>query len=457
MTPRLALRAGIGACALLWAWDASAQQLTLGVEALRVEAVGDAWTGVTFRNSYTAPVVACTYNLPSRNDPSAIARIRNVTAGGMEVRAQLWEPSGAVAPSTIHCLVVEEGVHTLPDGASGGGHVLEARRVLSDATVGLANNWPTANYEDVTSIFTQTFPDLVVLGSVMSANDPEPSAFATRLATSRQTRPTSASFLVGKHIGQISGTRLDETLGVIATSPGAGSTNGVDWLFGVTPNSIQGVGTGTPPWTAAVAGDFDTGIATQNAENGGQGGFAVLFGNDPLPPSTINLAIDEETLAGDTTRTHIEEEVAYALFASNQTVEVEARKEVVTPGLLLPGDEVDYTLLVGNTGTAPTDPDTLFLVDALPGELALFTGDLGAPGSGPVELMSTNSGLALDASGIAFSDSVTAPGSFAACAYSPVAAFDPAIRHLCLRPSGQLRAGSLETVEAVFRFRARIR
>ena len=41
-------------------------------------------------------------------------------------------------------------------------------------------------------------------------------------------------------------------------------------------------------------------------------------------------------------------------------------------------------------------------------------------------------------------NAATAPASFAACTYSPVAAYDPAVRYVCLRPQGSM-AGSTGT------------
>ena len=436
--------------ALLACAEAHAQQLTLDVEALRVSAVGDAWVNVSFRNTYASAVVACTYNLPDRTDSSAIARIRNVTSTSMEVRAQIWEPTGVVTPSAVHCLVVDEGVRTLP-----GGQVLAARRVVSDRTTGNATNWNTADYENVTSVFTQTFPNLIVLGSPMTANDPQPSTFTVRASGNRGTRPTSADFLVGKHIGQISGTRATETLGVIATSPGGGAANDVDYLFGVTGNTVQGM-VQNPPFSTTVVGDFDTGVATQNAENGGQGGFAVLYGTDPLPANRVDLAIDEETFAGDTSRGHIAEEVAFALFRNDQTAGVQANKTLADASLYaLPSGEVEYELSVENGGSAPADD--LFLVDAVPNNLEVWTGDMGAPGSGPVEFAGAGTGLSLAAGDVGFATS--APANFGDCNASANGGFDPSVTHLCIQPSGALSATSLQgtTPTATFRFRTRIR
>ena len=436
--------------ALLVCAKAHAQQLTLDVEAVRVSAVGDAWVNVGFRNTYGSAVVACTYNLPSRNDAPAIARIRNVTATGMEVRAQIWAPSGTVAPSDVHCLVVDEGVQTLP-----GGQVLEARRVVSDRTTGWSTNWNTADYENAAAVFTQTFPNLVVLGSPMTSNDPEPSAFTTRSSGNRGTPPTSADFLVGKHIGQTTGARATETLGVIATSPGAGSANDVDYLFGITGNTVGGVGN-SPPYTTAVAGDFGTGVATQTAEVGGQGSFAVLYGSDPLPANRLDLALDEETLAGDTSRTHLLEQVSYALFRNDQTADIRASKTLAdTSAYALPNGEVEYVLSVENRGSAPADG--LFLTDAVPNNLEMWTGDMGAPGSGPVAFAGAGAGLSLAAGDVGFATS--APANFSDCNASTNGGYDPSVTHLCIRPSGALDATSLQgtTPAATFRFRTRIR
>ena len=42
------------------------------------------------------------------------------------------------------------------------------------------------------------------------------------------------------------------------------------------------------------------------------------------------------------------------------------------------------------------------------------------------------------ASDIRYSNSATAPASFAACTYSPVTTYDPAVRYVCLRPQGSM-------------------
>ena len=435
--------------------DAAAQQLSVDVEAVAVSGVGDSWTPVSFLNSYTQAVPVCTYRLPSTADPSTIVRIRNVTATGMEVRAQIWEPSGSVAPSDVWCLVVDAGVRSLP-----GGQTLEARRILSTGTTGLTtSNWNIADYENVGASFTQTFPNLIVLGQVMTYNDPDNSAFHTR-GSSRGNRPTSGAFNVSKHIGQISGSRANETLAVIATSPGSGTANDVFYQFGITPNVIEGVRQGGG--SASVLADFDLGVLTQNAENGGQGGFASFLGGDPLPSGQLTAAIDEETFAGDTLRGHVAEEVAFALFRDDQAVAFSNSKTVDiaggASGFSIPGEEHSYTITVAQTGSAPLEERGVFIVDPIPAEVSLWTGDLGAPGSGPVAFADSSSGLTFDpATDIGYSSSATPPADFAACSSPANGAYDASIRYLCLRPGGRLRPGTLYPgASAAFTFRVRI-
>ena len=104
---------------------ARAQALSLDVEALLVPNVGATWVDVDFVNSYTSPVVACTYNLPSSASNSATVRVRNVGPTGFDVRIQQFENSNAVTASDVHCLAVDEGAHILADGRR-----IEARTVL---------------------------------------------------------------------------------------------------------------------------------------------------------------------------------------------------------------------------------------------------------------------------------------------------------------------------------------
>lgn len=439
---------------------ATSQALSLNVEAVRIPDVGSSWQTVPLRNTYTSPVVVCTYNLRTNADREATVRIRNTTANQFEVRAQRFEDSSAFTPSDVHCLIADEGLNTLADG-----RVIEARTVLSTRTAGNAVGWNGAsNYTNVTAQVTGSHSSLVILGQVMTFNDNQASVFTSNNCSNRGTPATPSNICVTKHIGQINDTRLDETLGFIITEPGAGTVNDVNYAFARGSDTVRGAGNG-PPYSYSVSGDFDTGIATLAAEDGGQGGWAVLYGSDPLPNNQINLAVDEETVAGDSSRSHTTEQVYYGIFDNNQTADLSVSKTTdlysgTAVPFAVPGSDVIYTLLVESTGSAPIDEDTIFMVDTLGDQTTFYNGDIdeGGPETSAIAFQALSSGLTFDDStDLAFSDLASRPTLFSDCTYTPAAGYDPAVRHICLNPKGALRAGTLEpNTDFSWSFRARV-
>lgn len=106
----------------------------------------------------------------------------------------------------------------------------------------------------------------------------------------------------------------------------------------------------------------------------------------------------------------------------------------------IPGAIVTYTLTVANTGPSTVTANSVFIVDALPGQISVGTASnptfiQGSPSSGLTFTRSTD---------IAYSNATTAPTSFAACTYTPVASYDPSVHFVCLNPKGTF-AGSTGT------------
>ena len=106
----------------------------------------------------------------------------------------------------------------------------------------------------------------------------------------------------------------------------------------------------------------------------------------------------------------------------------------------IPGAIVRYSFQVQNSGPAAVDNNTLLIVDTLP--LQITVGSAAAP---IFTQGSPTSGLTFSsATDIRYSNSATKPATFAACTYTPVAAYDPAVKYVCLRPQGAM-AGSTGT------------
>ena len=106
----------------------------------------------------------------------------------------------------------------------------------------------------------------------------------------------------------------------------------------------------------------------------------------------------------------------------------------------IPGAVVSYSITVQNTGPSTVDSNSVFIVDALPAEIAVGTAasptfTQGTPASGLTLTVGTD---------VRYSNSATAPASFAACTYTPAAAYDPAVRFVCINPKGTM-AGSTGT------------
>ena len=129
----------------------------------------------------------------------------------------------------------------------------------------------------------------------------------------------------------------------------------------------------------------------------------------------------------------------------------------------LPGEDVIYTINVSNTGTGPTDTDSVVLIDRMPDEVEFFTGDIdtGGPdnytGTDPVGFVDNGSGLTFTyASDVGFSNLGTRPADFASCTYTPTGSYDPNVTYICFNPKGQMPAGDPDPGFSVA-FRARIK
>ena len=435
---------------------ANGQVLTTDLELKLVPNVGANWQTVTLENTYSDAIVVCTYNLPSALAPPAVTRIQNITATSFQLRIQQFENSSVVTAGNVHCVIADEGAH------NSGGLKYEARKVVSDQTSGLSvpGGWGNVNNEDVSADITQTYANPHVVGQVMSFNDVKASVFWNYDC---ETRGNGAFFsgqvdgiCVGKHIGQINGTRAAETLGYIVVEAGTGTVNDISFAAAVGPDTGGGVGN-NPPYNYSVSGDYDVGILTQQGEDGGQGGWAVLYGADPLAANQISWAIDEEVVAGDTGRGHTTENTGYWVFDNNQTPIMSADKDVAmfsgnAVSYAIPGSDVVYSITVENTGSGPVDANSIVLIDALPNEISYFGGTTGA---NSITFIDNDSGLTFDpAVDVRFSKASTAPTTFLGCSDTAGAGYDDTINFICLSPKGTMSEGTITPSSFTIEFRA---
>ena len=118
-------------------------------------------------------------------------------------------------------------------------------------------------------------------------------------------------------------------------------------------------------------------------------------------------------------------------------------------------NDVLLTASVSNVGTGSTDADSIFAVLTMD-QANAFLNAVTPSFGGIVGFASGSPALTFNpATDLRFSNSATRPSGFAQCSYTPVAGYDPQVRHVCLNPKGSLPNGTT-TGQFTVQLRARI-
>ena len=108
--------------------------------------------------------------------------------------------------------------------------------------------------------------------------------------------------------------------------------------------------------------------------------------------------------------------------------------------LSIPGAIVRYSIGVSNSGTLTVDNNSVLIIDRVPSQV-----EVGSAATPTFTQGTPTSGLTFNAvNDIRYSNSATAPTTFAACTYTPSGPYDPAVRFVCINPKGVM-AGSTGT------------
>lgn len=238
-----------------------------------------------------------------------MARVSNVTATSFDVRLQNPSDRG-VQSEAVSYIVMEEGEWEI-DGVK-----CEAHRYTSTRT---DNN---GSWVAEQQVYQQAYTNPVVLGQVMSENDPDWSVFWCR--GNSRVNPPSATFLyTGKTVCEDwDRTRANEIVGFIVFETGSGTTTGVAFESKLGADTVRGV-TDSPPYMYNFATPFSGSpavvLACMAAMDGNNGGWSLSYGDPPATAAQIRLAIDEDQVR-DSERNHTTEQVAYLVFESPVSV-----------------------------------------------------------------------------------------------------------------------------------------
>lgn len=279
---------------------------TLTMETGTVTNVGNSWTTVNLTNTYTSAVIVCTNDLGSTGLPGVV-RVNNVTSGSFDVMVQ--NPSNsAMSGCEVHYLVVEEGVYNVTDH----GIKMEAKKVTASATAE-NNDWVMES-----RTYSNSYTTPVVLGQVMSYNDSNWSVFWA-CSGSRTSPPTASVLNAGKNVGEDPSksrkSRNDETVALIIVEQGSGTVNGMPYTAAVGADTVRGPDNSSAGYSYSFGAVSNASVAILSVAgmDGGNGGWPVLWGSNPLTDNSVTMVFDEDQ-TNDTERSHTTEQVAYIIF-----------------------------------------------------------------------------------------------------------------------------------------------
>ncbi len=275
-----------------------------------LEDVGSTWQTVNLPFSYEEMVVIATVAYTGEDAP-AVTRVRNAAGSSFEVMVQ--NPSGATLEDyTVHYLVVEAGVYTaVEDGVQ-----MEAGRFTSDITA------HTASWTATSVGYKQQYSNPVVLGQVMTFNDPRWSVFFSHgLLVSSP--PGPISLFMGKHVGEDPDVeRNAESVGYIVFESGIGRTNGFNLQAFLSADLTEGIEDGTPFSYPHDMEDEGFVLLSQAAMDGFNGSWSVLWEDGWFEDGEVRIAVDEDQV-GDEERQHTTEQVGIVILnPAAQTPEI---------------------------------------------------------------------------------------------------------------------------------------
>ena len=172
--------------------------------------------------------------------------------------------------------------------------------------------------------------------------------------------------------------------------------------------------------------------------------------NIPVPNAADEAAFREvqiDTEVDASRAANIQVTKSSALFAEN-----------TQPNYAIPGNDVIYSITVSNRGNLAASTDSVFVLDLLPSQVTFFNGDANGSAAGTAVVIFQNAGSGTTLPAAALRYATTLPATFADCTYTPISGYDPAVRYICVRPSGALRGGLAAPYPAfTLQFRARVK
>jgi len=264
------------------------------------------WTTVNLQNTYASMVVICTPNYDNTQVP-LVVRLRN--AQGSDFQVKVDRADGLTAEITgidVHYFVVEEGIYTTAEH----GLTMEAVKYTSTITD------HAASWVGETQTYQNTYTNPVVVGQVMTYNDTGFSVFWCAGATA-DVPPSNTDLITGKTVCEDTETvRSNEVIGYVVVEAGTGTMDGIAFSAQLGTEAIGGMDDSPPDTYTISVTDAAGAVVSQAGMGETDGGWAVLYGANPVTDTTLDLCIDEDKIT-DLERNHAVEQAGYIVFGAS--------------------------------------------------------------------------------------------------------------------------------------------
>ncbi|MBK1855053.1 PASTA domain-containing protein [Verrucomicrobiaceae bacterium 5K15] len=264
------------------------------------------WTTVTLGQSYSSAVIVATPIYSTSSLPPVVTRVTNVTSNSFDLKIDRTDGLTGITSVDVSVIVVDEGVYT----QNVHGVTMEAVKFTSTVTA-KKNSWVAEARS-----YQNSYSNPVVVGQVMSANDPDWSVFWSM--GSSYSNPANATNLnIGKHVGEDPDSiRANETIGYIVIEAGSGAIDGVAYEAALGSDTVQGFSDSSSPYTYTLSGGLTTASSAAvsvSGMDGNDGSWAVLSGNPALTTTSLGLHACEDLLL-DVEQNHTTTQVGYIVF-----------------------------------------------------------------------------------------------------------------------------------------------
>ncbi|MBF0196313.1 MAG: chitobiase/beta-hexosaminidase C-terminal domain-containing protein [Planctomycetes bacterium] len=298
----------------------------------KVENIDSSWKMIVLEKQYESPVVIIT-PVYTKLSPPVILRLNNCDNNSFEIRAEQQDnhyPSPLISATYF---VIEEGVYSQDNPEHGVN--MEAYKFES-AVTSTKSNWIGEE-----QIYCNNYTSPVVLGTVMTSNDPVASVFWS-CGLNAKVPPDANNLKIGKQSGENPiAVEAAESIGYVVIEQGYWRLN-KKMIMASIGSKIQnsfGRPDNTIGYQLEVDSPFYTVSASQSGMQGYDGSWAVLYSeNATFTKGFIPVAYDENQIF-DSERSHKAENCA--ILAVNNGVK---RPKVTPSPLVISNDTVEFTV-----------------------------------------------------------------------------------------------------------------